>query len=428
MDNSNDTYQLALRARRGDANALSDLIERTRLRLFALAYAELRHYDDAQDAVVAALQQVCLRIGQLQQPEHVDAWINAIARNEVRQIRRRNGPPTSEIDPDETGSGIEQISSRLLRLDIEQALRRLPRDQAQVIVLFYWRHLSCQEIAAQLQRPEGTIRRWLHQGRRRLAIEMKGYESMNSTETAAILHTDLSATLLKQLKKAVEAGGYAPVIVPPSEVDLGPIGILSSYSFVILDEFIGGRSALEFVLNLKSRPETAAIPICVLCSAPTDFTVGAYFSAGVDRLADRNRTEEIERLQLLNLRLTNKRMVIVEDEEVTRKQLGVHLARVGLSVVGMAANGKEGVAMALRERPDIVLMDINMPVMDGLEATRQILAQFPTCIVMLTAYPDWQEQARLAGASGYITKPLTGSELRMKLHEALDRFHRTHRG
>jgi DNA-directed RNA polymerase specialized sigma24 family protein len=55
MDQEPNEYELALRARAGDQEALGELVERTRLRLFALAYAELRHYEDAQDAVAAAL-------------------------------------------------------------------------------------------------------------------------------------------------------------------------------------------------------------------------------------------------------------------------------------------------------------------------------------------------------------------------------------
>lgn len=431
MNNDTNNYRLATRARDGDENALSELIEHTRLRLYALAYAELRHYDDAHDVVVAALVQICLHIGQLQEPEHVDAWMNAIVRNEVRQHCRRRDPAPSEIVSGEINETRRQTDSCMMRLDIEQALERLPQDQAQVIVLFYWQRLSTLEIAAQLHRPEGTIRRWLHLGRQQLAIEMKEYEPMKPTDTAAIVHTDLSATQLRQLKKALRAGGYNAQIFTPSEITSvtygsGLTGPLAGCAFVILDEFIGGRSALEYVMFVKSLPDTACTPICVLCSDTSDFTAGAYFVAGVDRLADRNRTEDMERLQLLNLRLMGKRIVVVEDEEITRQQLSAGLSRVGLTVVGMAANGEDGVALVLRERPDIVLMDIEMPVMDGLEATRQIMAQYRTCIIMLTAYSDWQEKAWQAGASGYITKPLTGISLRLQIHEALDRFHRKH--
>jgi DNA-directed RNA polymerase specialized sigma24 family protein len=89
MERTPNEYELAVRAREGDPEALAELVERTRLRLFALAYAELRHYDDAQDAVAAALLQICLHAHELRQPERVVAWMQQIVRNEVHRLRRR---------------------------------------------------------------------------------------------------------------------------------------------------------------------------------------------------------------------------------------------------------------------------------------------------------------------------------------------------
>ena len=436
MITETDVYNLALRARAGDEDALSELVERTRLRLFRLAYAELRHYEDAQDVVVAALHQICLHINQLQKPDCANAWMNSIVRNEIHQWRRTSVPTTFALIPEEIGSEA-RTSDCLLRIDVEQALKRLPRDQARVIDLFYWRQLSTQEIAEQLERPEGTVRRWLHLGRRRLAVEMREYR-MNETMTAkaapvaAIIHSELGADTIQQLKKALRAGGYRTRILPSAQLTgvfyrTGFVKSLCEYAVIVLDEWIDGRNALEFVLHMKGNTETADIPVCLLCASPSDFTVGAYYSAGVDRLVERSRSEEIARLQLLDNRLKGKRVVVCEEEEITRTQITIALNRAGLSVVGTAANSQESVAVVLRERPDIVLMDIHMPVMDGLEATREILAQASVCVVMLTADTDHQEQARLAGASGHITMPLTGDILRLRLQEALDRFYRAHK-
>src|SRR5262249_33590872 len=88
MNAEPDEYELARRARDGDREALAALIERTRLSLFALAYAGLRHYQDAQDAVAAALYHVCRHVGELREPERVRAWLNSIVRNEARRLRR----------------------------------------------------------------------------------------------------------------------------------------------------------------------------------------------------------------------------------------------------------------------------------------------------------------------------------------------------
>lgn len=122
--------------------------------------------------------------------------------------------------------------------------------------------------------------------------------------------------------------------------------------------------------------------------------------------------------------LSGKRVVVCEDEGINQMQLRRALTRAGLQVVGMAANGKQGVEMTLQHRPDIVLMDIRMPVMDGLEAGRRILEQYSVCLVMLTAFsePEFQEQARGFGASGYISKPVTSDALLPMLFQAWREF------
>ena len=80
--------------------------------------------------------------------------------------------------------------------------------------------------------------------------------------------------------------------------------------------------------------------------------------------------------------------------------------------------------VVLRERPDIVLMDIRMPVMDGVEATRQILAEYSVCIVMLTAFSDeeYRKQTYGIGASGYVIKPITSDLLLPMMLQAYQRF------
>ena len=124
--------------------------------------------------------------------------------------------------------------------------------------------------------------------------------------------------------------------------------------------------------------------------------------------------------------LIDKRVVIVEDEGVTQMQLRRALGRAGLKVVGAAANGFDGVQMVLAERPDLVLMDIRMPVMDGMEALKTIMAEFSVCIVMLTAFADEasRRDAREKGASGYVVKPVTGDMLVPQLASAYNDFQR----
>jgi|SRR5579871_1283395 len=84
-----DENALAVRARDGDREALALLVERLRLWLFAIAYAELGHYQDAQDAVASALARTCLHIGDLRQPERLRAWLRSVAQNEARRLLRK---------------------------------------------------------------------------------------------------------------------------------------------------------------------------------------------------------------------------------------------------------------------------------------------------------------------------------------------------
>jgi response regulator NasT len=117
-------------------------------------------------------------------------------------------------------------------------------------------------------------------------------------------------------------------------------------------------------------------------------------------------------------------VAICEDEGITQMQLRRILTRAGARVVVIAGDGKAGVDAVLRERPDLVLMDIKMPVMDGLEAARQIIAAYSVCIVMLTAYAtdEYQQEAEALGACGYVVKPITAQTLLPQLAEALARF------
>ncbi len=122
--------------------------------------------------------------------------------------------------------------------------------------------------------------------------------------------------------------------------------------------------------------------------------------------------------------LTGKRAVIVEDEGITQIHLRKLLRSQGIKVIGMASNGKEGVELVLKEHPDFVLMDVRMPVMDGLEATERILAEYRVCIVVLTAFSDEAYRQRVAelGAGGYVLKPVTIETLIPQLKAAYYTF------
>ena len=126
--------------------------------------------------------------------------------------------------------------------------------------------------------------------------------------------------------------------------------------------------------------------------------------------------------------LTGLRVVVVEDEGITQMQLNRLLRQAGMEIVGAAGEGQTGVEVVLREAPDLVLMDIRMPLLDGLEATRQILATTQVCIVMLTAYADESLRAKALqlGASGYLLKPITSLTLIPQLEKVYAAYKTQH--
>jgi DNA-binding NarL/FixJ family response regulator len=105
------------------------------------------------------------------------------------------------------------------------------------------------------------------------------------------------------------------------------------------------------------------------------------------------------------------RAVIADDQSLVRTGFGMILAADGIEVVAEAVDGTEAVAAVRRTRPDVVLMDIRMPRMDGLEATRQIIADGPgdTRVIILTTYDldHYVYGALNAGASGFLLKDVT---------------------
>jgi DNA-binding NarL/FixJ family response regulator len=108
------------------------------------------------------------------------------------------------------------------------------------------------------------------------------------------------------------------------------------------------------------------------------------------------------------------RVVIADDQTLVRTGFRMILTRGGVEVIGEASDGAEAVALVRRLGPEVVLMDIRMPEMDGLEATRRILAHDPACrVLMLTTFDldKYVYAALAAGASGFLLKDVTPEHL-----------------
>ncbi len=118
------------------------------------------------------------------------------------------------------------------------------------------------------------------------------------------------------------------------------------------------------------------------------------------------------------------RVLIAEDDFLVSEMIEGELVDAGYEIVGKAANGIRAVELTLSLEPDIVLMDIRMPEMTGLEATRQIMDCCPTPVIILTAYEniDMVENAGDAGVGAYLNKPLDAQELEKAILIARARF------
>jgi DNA-binding NarL/FixJ family response regulator len=114
------------------------------------------------------------------------------------------------------------------------------------------------------------------------------------------------------------------------------------------------------------------------------------------------------------------RVLLAEDHSIVRQGTRLYLESVGIEVVGEATNGREAVEMAAHLQPDVVVMDIHMPELTGIEATRRIRHDLPdTRVLVLTAYDDPAYVHGLldAGADGYVLKTAALPELLRALHD-----------
>ena len=121
---------------------------------------------------------------------------------------------------------------------------------------------------------------------------------------------------------------------------------------------------------------------------------------------------------------TPRTVVIAEDETLIRMDLAEMLADEGYEVVGQAGDGAKAIELAEELRPDLVILDVKMPVLDGIAAAEAIAGKRIAPVVILTAFSQRElvERARDAGAMSYLVKPFTQSELVPAIEMAVSRF------
>lgn len=119
-----------------------------------------------------------------------------------------------------------------------------------------------------------------------------------------------------------------------------------------------------------------------------------------------------------------RRVVVAEDETLIRLDIVETLKEAGFDVVGEAPDGETAVRLVTELEPDVVVMDVKMPGMDGISAAEKIMADRTCAVVMLTAFSQAElvERARDAGAMAYVVKPFTTADLLPALEIAISRF------
>ncbi|MFD6534572.1 ANTAR domain-containing response regulator [Streptomyces sp. NPDC060184] len=118
------------------------------------------------------------------------------------------------------------------------------------------------------------------------------------------------------------------------------------------------------------------------------------------------------------------RVVIAEDEALIRLDLKEMLEEEGYAVVGEAGDGQQAVELAREHKPDLVILDVKMPVLDGISAAEKIAEESIAPVLMLTAFSqrDLVERARDAGAMAYLVKPFSKSDVVPAIEMAVSRF------
>lgn len=120
------------------------------------------------------------------------------------------------------------------------------------------------------------------------------------------------------------------------------------------------------------------------------------------------------------------RIVIAEDELLVALALEALVESQGYEVVGIAGTGVEALDVIRAQFPDVVLMDVQMPIMDGVQALRTLMEQSPRCVVMVSGNGQAEQisRAKAAGAMDYVVKPVLANQIRPIVEAARKRFDR----
>lgn len=182
MDKKTKMEKLVKRAMKRDEKALEVLLGEYQEYLYRIAYAYYKNEDAALDAVSECVAKVYVNLPKLREPAYFKTWMTRILINEVLDAGKKTKSLVSLEKLQESGFPLEMQEeelSREVRMDLYRALDRIPGEYRKVLILRYFNDLKVREIARIMDIPEGTVKIWMHRGRKKLKTvltEEMGYE------------------------------------------------------------------------------------------------------------------------------------------------------------------------------------------------------------------------------------------------------------
>ena len=258
-----------------------------------------------------------------------------------------------------------------------------------------------------------------------------GVSATEKLEGFRVLIVDDNSTSREILEKQTRSWGMLPVVAADAEEGLSLLEQQAKWDLILTDMHMPSLNGLEFYQKVQANPTTKDVPAILLSSVAVSITDRKDFAAilskpikesvlrsniGTVLHGQQSKLPPSEEHVLHEVLAENNPLsiLVAEDNKVNQKMVMRMLAKLGYEV-DLAVNGKEAVEMAGEHTYDLILMDIQMPVMDGMTATRQIIAKehSPPVVIAMTAnaLKEDLEKCLEAGMQGYLSKPFRSHEL-----------------
>ncbi|WIV17594.1 sigma-70 family RNA polymerase sigma factor [Paenibacillus polygoni] len=179
-----DLVELAVKAKQGDEEAFVERMSVDKHKLYGIAYSYMLNQQDALDAVQETVSKVWAKRKSLKQPEYFTTWVIRILIRvcmDEQKKKRREVPTAASYMGYDAVLAPQSVDSDH-KLDMEKRIRKLQPKYRMVIVLKYYRDLTIPDIAELMDKPEGTIRTWLHKGLKQMRTEMLDEEDQEEKE------------------------------------------------------------------------------------------------------------------------------------------------------------------------------------------------------------------------------------------------------